>query len=163
MKTSLSVFAPENLVSRDEFGSSVPRQPAYLHLQAESSAQLRGSSRVLRWCPIIYFKPPYAIGSVPSLSGHAACTNNSALVFHVGNHDVLRVALVYQSLENCRVRLCSCKREFLASAAVRKAKPSCVQLSLISKLNNARLPLSDYCSKYNILYKKTKRLLHMYM
>ena len=28
---SLSPFAPENLVSRDEFGSPVPYQPAHLH------------------------------------------------------------------------------------------------------------------------------------
>ena len=31
-------FAPENLVSRDEFGSSVPRQPAHLQSQAEYGA-----------------------------------------------------------------------------------------------------------------------------
>ena len=29
MNISLSVFAPENLVSRDGFGSPVPRQPAH--------------------------------------------------------------------------------------------------------------------------------------
>ena len=33
---SLSPFAPENLVSRDEFGRPVPRQPAISHTQAES-------------------------------------------------------------------------------------------------------------------------------
>ena len=33
---SLSVFAPENLVSRHGFGSPVPRQPANLHTQAGS-------------------------------------------------------------------------------------------------------------------------------
>ena len=27
----LSPFAPENLVSRDEFGNPFPRQPAHLH------------------------------------------------------------------------------------------------------------------------------------
>ena len=68
---SLSAFAPENLVSRDGFGSPVPRQPAHLHTQAESSAYLRDSSRVPRRRPFIYLKPPYAIGPVPSLSGHA--------------------------------------------------------------------------------------------
>ena len=31
---SLSAFAPENLVSRDGFGSPVPRQPVHLHTQA---------------------------------------------------------------------------------------------------------------------------------
>ena len=36
----LSPFAPENLVSRDEFGSPVPRQPAHLHTQAESGDYL---------------------------------------------------------------------------------------------------------------------------
>ena len=72
MNISLSAFAPENLVSRDGLGSPVPRQPAHLHTQAESSgAYLRDFSRVPRRRPFIYFKPPYAIGSVPSLSGHA--------------------------------------------------------------------------------------------
>ena len=46
MNISLSAFAPENLVSRDGFGSHIPRQPAYLHTQAESGAYLRDSSRV---------------------------------------------------------------------------------------------------------------------
>ena len=35
---SLSAFAPENLASRDEFGSPVPRRLAHLHTQAESDA-----------------------------------------------------------------------------------------------------------------------------
>ena len=60
---------PENLVSRDGFSRLVPRQPAHLHTQAESGAYLRDSSRVPRRRPLM--KPPYAIGSVPSLSGHA--------------------------------------------------------------------------------------------
>ena len=48
----------------------VPRQPAHLHTQAESGTYLRDSSRVPRRRP--FMKPPYyAIGSVPSLSGHA--------------------------------------------------------------------------------------------
>ena len=60
---------PENLVPRDGFNRPVPRQPAYLHTRAESGAYLRDSSRVPRRRP--FMKPPYAIGSVPSLSGHA--------------------------------------------------------------------------------------------
>ena len=36
MNMPLSAFAPENLVSRDGFGSPVPRQSAHLHIQAES-------------------------------------------------------------------------------------------------------------------------------
>ena len=71
MNISLYAFAPESLISRDGFGSPVPRQPAHLYTRAESDAPLRDSSRVPRRRPIIYFKPPYAIGSVPSLSGHA--------------------------------------------------------------------------------------------
>ena len=71
---SLSPFAPDNLVSRDGFGSPVPRQPAHLHTQAESGAYLRNFSGVPQRRLFIYFKPPYAIRSIPSLSGHAiAC------------------------------------------------------------------------------------------
>ena len=38
MNISLSAFVPEILVSRDGFGSPVPRQPGHLHTQAESGA-----------------------------------------------------------------------------------------------------------------------------
>ena len=65
----LSPCVPENLVSRDGFSRPVPRQPAHFHTQAESRASLRDYSRVPRRRP--FMKPPYAIGSVPSLSGHA--------------------------------------------------------------------------------------------
>ena len=68
---SLSTFAPENLVSRDGFGNPVPRQLTHLHNQAGSGTYLQDSSRVPRWRPFTYLKPPCAIGSVPSLSGHA--------------------------------------------------------------------------------------------
>ena len=51
---SLSAFVPDNLVSRDGFGSPVPRQPAHLHTQAESGAYLRDSSRVPRRRPFIH-------------------------------------------------------------------------------------------------------------
>ena len=54
MNFSLSAFVPENLVSRDEFGSPVPRQPAHLQTQAESGAYLRDSSRFPDWCPFLY-------------------------------------------------------------------------------------------------------------
>ena len=71
MNISLSPSAPENLVSRD--GLAVPSRVSLLilHTQAESGAYLRDSSRVPRRRPFIYLKQPYAIGSVPSLSGHA--------------------------------------------------------------------------------------------
>ena len=65
----LSPCVPENLVSRDGVSRPVPRQPARLHTQAESDAYLRNSSRVPRGRP--FMKPPNAIGSVPSSSGHA--------------------------------------------------------------------------------------------
>ena len=65
----LSPCVPENLVSRGGFNRPVPRQPAHLHTQAEPGAYLRDSSRVPRRRP--FMKPPYAIGSVPSSSGHA--------------------------------------------------------------------------------------------
>ena len=65
----LSPCVPENLVSRDGFSRPVPRQPAHPHTQAESGAYSRDSSRIPRRRP--FMKPPYAIGSVPSLSGHA--------------------------------------------------------------------------------------------
>ena len=65
----LSPCVPENLVSRDGFSRPVPRQSAHVHTQAESGAYLRDFSRVPRQRP--FMKPPYAIGSVPSLSGHA--------------------------------------------------------------------------------------------
>ena len=71
MNIFLSAFAPENLVSRDGFGSPVPLQSAHLHTQAESDAYLRDSPRLPRRRPFIHLKPPYAIESVPSLSGHA--------------------------------------------------------------------------------------------
>ena len=71
MNISLSAFAPQNLVSRDGFGSPVPRQPAHLHTETESGAYLRDSSQVQRRRPFTYLKPPYAIGTVPSLSRHA--------------------------------------------------------------------------------------------
>ena len=52
---SLSAFAPENLVSRDGFGSPVSRQPVHLHTQAESGAYLlRDSSRIPRRRLFIY-------------------------------------------------------------------------------------------------------------
>ena len=54
MNIPLSAFAPENLVSRDGFGSPVPRQPTHLQNQAEPGAYLQDSSRVPRRRPFIY-------------------------------------------------------------------------------------------------------------
>ena len=71
MKNSLSAFAPDNLVSRHGFGRPDPREPAHVYTQAEFGAHIRDSSRVPRGRPFIYLKPPFPIGSVPSLSGQA--------------------------------------------------------------------------------------------
>ena len=66
---SLPPFVPENLISRDGFGSPVPRQPAHLNTQAR--CLLTGLLPSSATASIYLFKPPYAIGSVPSVSGHA--------------------------------------------------------------------------------------------
>ena len=50
-----AAFVPENLVSRDGFGSPVPRQPAHLQTQAEPGAYLRDSSRVPRRRPFTIY------------------------------------------------------------------------------------------------------------
>ena len=69
--TLLPVFEPEDLVSRDGFGSPVPRQPGHLHTQAESGASLRHSSLVPRRLSSMFLISTCAIVSVPSLSGYA--------------------------------------------------------------------------------------------
>ena len=60
---SLSPYAPENLVSRDGFGSPVPRQPALLHTEAESDAYSRDSSRFPPRRPFSHWVSPEFIGS----------------------------------------------------------------------------------------------------
>ena len=70
---SLSAFAPENLVSRDGFGSLVPRQPAHLHTQAESSAYLRDPSRLPRRRPFIHLKTAIRDRVSPELIGSRNC------------------------------------------------------------------------------------------
>ena len=54
MKIPLTPYVPENLVSRDGFSRSVPRQPAHLHTQAEPGVYSRDSSRFPRRRPFIY-------------------------------------------------------------------------------------------------------------
>ena len=51
---SLSLFAPENFVSRDGFSRPVPRQSARLNTRGESGAYLRDSSRFPRRRLFIY-------------------------------------------------------------------------------------------------------------
>ena len=54
MNISLSPIESEDLVSRDGFGSAVPRQPTHLHNQTDSGAYLRDSSQFPRGHPFIY-------------------------------------------------------------------------------------------------------------
>ena len=75
---SLSPFAPENLVSRDGFGSPVPRQrvprqPNLLIsvLRLRIWCLLTGTLPISAAASIYLCNPPYAIGSIPSSSGHA--------------------------------------------------------------------------------------------
>ena len=69
MNNPLSPYVPGSLVSLDGFSCPVSRSPAHFHTHDEYGAYLRDSSRVPRRCP--FMKPPYTIGSVPSVSGHA--------------------------------------------------------------------------------------------
>ena len=62
---SMSPFAPENLISRNGFDCPTPCQPA------GTGSYSRDFSRFPRRLPCIYTVPPYVIGPVPSLSGHA--------------------------------------------------------------------------------------------
>ena len=75
-----SPFAPENLVSLDGFGRPPPRiSLLILHTQDESGFYTQDEYGCLltRFLPfsaaasVYLFKRPFAIGSVPSLSGHA--------------------------------------------------------------------------------------------
>ena len=81
----LSPFTPDNLVSGYGLDRPVPRQPACsfsilrlnLVLTHGIPPDFRGS--------IHLFKPPYAIRSVPSLSGHAIAYRRRSLP-RVGRH-----------------------------------------------------------------------------
>ena len=82
----LSPCVPEDLVSRDGFSRPVPRQPAHLHIQAESGAYLRDFSRVPRRRP--FMKPPYAIGSgvSPEFIGPRNCIHRWRSLPRVRRH-----------------------------------------------------------------------------
>ena len=74
MNISLAPFAPDNLVSR-ETGSAVPSRVSLviLHTQAKSGAYSRAPLLPSTFYDGVHLhcQPPYAIVSVPSLSGHA--------------------------------------------------------------------------------------------
>ena len=67
---SLSPCAPQNLVSRDRFGCPVLRQPVYSPQLRLNLVLTHGISPAFHGGGYL-FSPPYAIGSVPNLSGHA--------------------------------------------------------------------------------------------
>ena len=71
---SLSPFAPENYISRNGFGSPVPRQPARLQTLAESGAYLRDSSQVLRRRPFVYLNGYTSFNSVKMPLVNTDCT-----------------------------------------------------------------------------------------
>ena len=64
-------FVPEDLVSRDGFSRPVPRQPARSPYSGWIWCLLTRFLPISAAASIYLFKSPYAIGSVPSLSGHA--------------------------------------------------------------------------------------------
>ena len=69
MNIPLSWYASENLISRDGFSRPVPRQPAHSILRL-NLVLTHGIPPDFCAASIYCFKPPYAIGSVPSLSSH---------------------------------------------------------------------------------------------
>ena len=71
MNIPLSLHVPDNLVSRDGFSRPVPRQLAHSLYSGWIWCLLTGFLPISAAASIYLFKPPYAIGSVPSLSGHA--------------------------------------------------------------------------------------------
>ena len=59
------------LVSREGFSRPVPRQPAHSPYSGWIWCLLTGILPISAAASLYLFKPPYAIGSVPILSGHA--------------------------------------------------------------------------------------------
>ena len=70
MNSSLSPFAPEYLVSRDGFRPSCPASACSCSILSLNLVLTHGIPPAFR-CGIYLFIPPSAIGSVPSLPGHA--------------------------------------------------------------------------------------------
>ena len=68
---SLSLFAPDNLVLRDEFGRPVLRRPAHSPHPVRLNLVLTDGIPPNFRRGVHLFIPPYALGSVPILSGHA--------------------------------------------------------------------------------------------
>ena len=79
MNISLSAFTPENLVSRDRFGSPVPRQACLSPYSGRIWCLLTGLFPSSAAVSIYLFKLPYAIGSVPRLSGRVIAYRSHSL------------------------------------------------------------------------------------
>ena len=89
MSSSLSPFAPENLVSRDGFGIPIPLQPAHLHTQADSGAYL-----------ITGFLPSSAAASM--YYRYILCTMNAAVhIIYVNTmyHDISSTAIMLRQFD----------------------------------------------------------------
>ena len=84
------------LVSRDEFSRPVPRQPAHLHIQAESVAQSRDFSRVPYHTYLVYI-----ITGVPHMvkMGRFLCFVEVVTVTHLKPLHVYREVLVFVQAE----------------------------------------------------------------
>ena len=91
----LSAFAPENLVSRDGFGSPIPRQPAHLHTKAKSGAYLQDSSRVPRRRPFFLFKTAIRHRAIPEFIGSRNCV---PMAFTAENPNCIVLLLLYNLL-----------------------------------------------------------------
>ena len=80
---SLSAFAPESLVSRDGFGSPVPRQPAHLHTLSKSGAHSPHSRLNVGLTsgipPIQYY---LYVGKLPLLQQNHVLQENCAIHFY---------------------------------------------------------------------------------
>ena len=62
-------FAPEKLVSRDGFGSPVPRQPAHLHTQAEP-VLIYGIPPVCMLCDLLNTNKPESMHATNNTSSN---------------------------------------------------------------------------------------------
>ena len=79
---SLSPFAPENFISRNGFGSPVPRQPAHRQTLADSGAYLWDFSQVLRRRPFIYLNGYTSFNSlkVPLVNADCSAVQDTCIV-----------------------------------------------------------------------------------
>ena len=75
-----AAFAPASLVSRDSFGSPVPRQPAHLHTQAETGVYVRDPSISAEAIPNIFLYKRFGV-TVQIDHGHQTTLKKVFLFF----------------------------------------------------------------------------------